>query len=175
MEVVKYNNVKELIEIACPACGSILRCTPKEREKLPCPVCGHTLMEELETKTEKGEHLLCETCNYEFYSSISDGIGVEGLFYTYCPECGEKVYWDDGIDITAQNLQIEHFYPEGGKPIDFPTVKKWIATGVAFLKKNPDCRYHYTASGDSFILILREEDEYYVMYTNNYKYVYLKN
>lgn len=167
MEVIKRRSDEELIEVTCSHCGSILRCTGEEKRTLPCPVCGHQL--------NNGDDLLqCDRCNYKFSTAEPEGIGAYGCYYTFCPECGETVYMGDGIDVTIENLRLDYFSPMGGKEISFPQIKSWIAEGIRFLKDNPDENIYYAASGDSFIFINRDVGDFYVMYTNKYKDVYIK-
>ena len=169
MEIIKNNLTKDTIEVECSKCGSILRCTEDEKNNLPCPVCGASL-----SKEEK-VYLICEECGHAFHASKTNEVGEYGCYYTYCPSCKKKVYLDDGIDVTADNLKIEYFHHSGGKKVDFEEIKSWINTGVKFLKQNPNESYYFTASGNSFVLITRDEDEFYVMYTDNYRDVYLKD
>ena len=170
MEIIENNLAKNTIKVECSKCGSILRCTEDEKNNLPCPVCGASLSE----KEKEKIYLICEECGHAFHASEADGVGEYGCYYTYCPICKEKVYLDDGIDITTDNLQLEYFGSRNGKSVDFKEIKSWINIGVKYLKQNPNEHYYYTASGDSFILVTRDEDEFYVMYTNNYRDVYLK-
>ena len=161
MEIIKDAYAEELIEVTCPDCGSILRCTEEERKNRPCPVCGADLDN-------------CEKCEHVFYA-VPEGIGQYGLFYTYCPECNEVVFFDKNIDVTTQNLKPEFFASfSNGTKIGFKDIKKWITIGINFLKQNPDEPFYYTASGDSFVLITRDEEEFHIVYTNDYKDVYIK-
>lgn len=170
MEIIKDAYAEELIEVTCPNCGSILRCTEEERKNRPCPVCGG----DLSGYDYERELLTCEECGHVFYA-VPEGIGQYGLFYTYCPECNEMVFFDKNIDVTTQNLKPEFFASfSNGTKIGFKDIKKWIAIGVNFLKQNPDEPFYYTASGNSFVLITRDEDEFHVVYTNDYKDVYIK-
>ena len=168
MEIIKRRSDEGLIEVTCSHCGSILRCTGEEKKTLPCPVCGD--------KLNDGDDLLrCDRCDYKFSKTEPEGIGEYGSYYTFCPECGEKVYMDDGIDVTVENLKLDYFSPMGGKEVTFPRIKSWIAEGIRFLEDNPDENTYYTASGDSFIFICRDVGDFYVMYTNKYRDVYIKD
>lgn len=172
MEIIKDAYAEELIEVTCPHCGSILRCTKEEKENYPCIVCGGDLSEQ--EYGDKRELLTCDHCEHVFYG-IPEEVGEYGLYYTYCPECLGKVFFDYGIDVTTQNLKPEHFSSfSDGEKINFERIKKWIEVGINFLKKHPNEFLYYTASGDSFVMITRDEDEFYIMYTNNYKDVYIK-
>ena len=168
MEIIKNGfNTNELIEITCEHCGSVLRCTEEERNHCDCPVCGRPL----HTETL----YFCENCEHHFSPTSPIEVGTYGEFYTTCPICRQKVYLDDGIDITVDNLKPEHFcYKDNGNYIKFSEIKEWIKEGINFLKQNPDEYFRYTASGDSFVLITREDDEFYVVYTDDYKDVYMK-
>lgn len=170
MEIIKNSfNHSELTDISCPHCHSLLRCTYDELENLPCPVCGKSLKDEIEY------NILCDHCGNEIYPS-RDGVGVYGLYYTICPKCGGHTYIDDGIDVTTENIKPEHFSSFGEYVIhvEFSEIKKWIADGVNYLKRNPSEHMWYRMSGDAFIMITKEEDEFYVAYTSNYKDVYLR-
>ena len=170
MEIIKdnYNTEKTLVEVTCPHCLSVLKCTPEECKTLPCPVCHKPLNEK--------ETAICELCGSEIHYDHIDGIGEYGLYYVICPECLGKIYIDDGIDVNTENLAIEHFanYSEDSKHIEFPRIKNWIKQGVEYLKQHPDEWAYYTCSGDSFVLVARDNEEYFVMYTDDYKDVYLK-
>lgn len=168
MEIIKNGfDSEELIEVTCEHCGSILRCTEEERKHYDCPVCGRPLCSET--------LYFCEYCAHHFPATSPIEVGVYGEFYTLCPKCGRTVYLDDGIDVTADNLKIEYFSSkENGKHVEFPQIKRWIKTGIEFLKKNPEEYLYYTASGDSFIMVTRDDGEFYVLYTDNYKDVYMK-
>lgn len=180
MEVIK-NNYNELINVTCHHCGSILRCTQEEQNTCACPICGKSLKDHVEEnsnseKEEVYEMLECEKCGHEFLSSPEEA-GEYGLYYTYCPRCNAPVYFNEGIDITADNLKKEHFYSmgEGAKEVSFLEIKEWIKKGINYLKKSDDHSwYWYTCSGDSLVLVTRDEDEFYVMWTNKYKDVFLK-
>ena len=169
MEIIKnnHNNENNYIEITCPHCLSVLKCTPEECKTLPCPVCHKPLNEK--------ETTICELCGSEIHYDHIDGIGEYGLYYVICPECLGKTYIDDGIDVNTENLAIEHFanYSEDSKHIEFPRIKDWIKEGVEYLKQNPDEYYCSRMSGDSLIMVTRDDDVFYVVYTNDYRDVYI--
>lgn len=172
MEIIKDAYAEELIEVTCPHCGSILRCTKEEKENHPCIVCGGDLSEQ--EYGDKRELLTCDHCKHVFYG-IPEEIGEYGLYYTYCPECSEKVFFDYGIDVTTENLELKHFssFSDGVK-INFKDIKAWIARGVNYLKNNPNEYFYYTAAGNSFVLVQRDDDDFYVMYTDDYKDIHVK-
>lgn len=172
MEVIKNNFASEekLIDVTCPHCGSVLRCTEEEKRTQSCPVCGYGLYKE-----PRKEQLYCEECGHDFYDSTPKRVGAYGIYYTTCPICGATVYYDDGIDVTAENLKLEYFSElKNAKHVDFSEIKKFIQIGVDYLKNNPDANFHYDATGDSFVLVTRDDDEFYVMYTDNYRDVWVK-
>jgi len=172
MEVIKDAYAEELIEVTCPHCGSILRCTKEEKENCPCIVCGGDLNEQ--EYGDKRELLTCDHCKHVFYG-IPEEIGEYGLYYTYCPECLGKVFFDDGIDVTVENLKLEFFSSSNdGKKIDFKIIKKWISQGISYLKREPDEKFWHALSGDSAVFIIKEDDKYYVIYTDDYKDIYIK-
>lgn len=169
MEIIKNNYInKELIDVTCPYCNSILKCTTEEYHNSSCPVCGNSLND--------NKIIYCEDCEEETYYDKPSGIGQYGLYYVKCSNCGKPIYLDDGIDVTIDNLKLEHFSPssEDAVNIGFDAIKKWIEYGVNYLKKHPDEHICYTASGDSFVIVTRDDDEYYVAFTNNYMDVWLK-
>ena len=171
MEIIKNNYIKEgkLIEVTCPSCGSVLKCTKDEKLTLPCPLCGSSLEGEPKYK----EELHCK-CGHRFNAS-PEGVGEYGLYYATCPNCNEPNYFDDGIEVTSNNLSLEHFASfNNGSHIEFKTIKDWISKCIKFLKENPNEYIRYICSGDSFVLVKKEDDEFYVMYADNYKEVYLK-
>ena len=171
MEIIKNNFASEekLIDVTCPYCESVLRCTEEEKRTQLCPVCGHNLYEE-----PRQELLYCEECDHDFYDSTPKGVGAYGVYYTTCPLCGNIVYYDDGIDVTADNLKLEYFSePKKAKHVDFSDIKKFVQIGVDYLKDNPDENYHFSATGDSFVLVTRDDNEFYVMYTDNYRDVWV--
>jgi len=175
MEIIKNGfNSEELIEVTCPHCGSILRCTEEEKRTLPCPICGHNLNTGIESPKLTFAH--CDKCDYDFNTDENPKIGTYGEYYITCPLCRDRVYLGDGIDITVDNLKLEYFYSyEDAIPIKFPEIKTWIDKGIKHLKENSDENCYYTATGDSFVLVMRDGEEFYVMYTNKYKDVYIKN
>ena len=175
MEVIKNNfEATEMIEMSCPHCGSILKCTVEEKENDVCPICSYPLTERSTNVNMPKRFLECEKCDHGFFAT-PDGIGLYGLYYTYCPKCGAITYFDDGIEVNAENLKLEHFSePKDGLHVDFSEIKKFVQIGVNYLKNNPDENYHYSATGDSFILVTRDENEFYVMYTDNYRDVWVE-
>ena len=172
MEIIKDAYAEELIEVTCPHCGSILRCTQDEKESCPCIICGGDLNEQ--EYGDKRELLTCDHCEHVFYG-IPEEIGEYGLYYTHCPECSEKVFFDYGIEVTTENLELKHFssFSDGIK-INFRKIKNWISQGISYLKKEPDEKFWHALSGDSAVFIIKEDDKYCVIYTNDYKDVYIK-
>ena len=170
MEIIKnnHNDKNNYIEITCPHCFSVLKCTPEEYDTLPCPACSKPL-------NEKGI-INCEHCNTEIYYDKPDGIGEYGLYYVKCPECNKSTYLDDGIDVTTDNLKLEYFslMSENAVPIEFSKIKDWIKEGVEYLKQNPDEYYCSRMSGDSLVMVTKEDNDFYVVYTNDYRDVYIK-
>ena len=134
MKIIKnnYNKEETLIQVTCPHCFSVLKCTPEEYDTLPCPVCSKPL-------NEKGI-INCDHCNAEIYYDKPDGIGEYGLYYVKCPECNKFTYLDDGIDVTTDNLKLEYFSlaSEDAVSIEFSEIKEWIKEGVEYLKQNPE-------------------------------------
>ena len=177
MEVIKNNcSQAQMLEVTCPHCGSILRCTLEEKENSSCPVCGRSLSHtEDSTNTHSPKELHCDKCNHNFFVTDYEGIGMYGEYYSYCPECCAIVYADDGIEVTTENLALEYFSPlgEDAKKISFPEIKKWIKTGVDYLKSHPGEYMWYICSGNSFVLVSRDDNEFYVMWTNNYRDVWV--
>lgn len=167
MEVIKNGlSSDKLIEVTCDHCHSVLRCTELEVNHCNCPVCGKPL------RTEA--LYFCENCGHHFSTTSPMEIGVYGEYYVECPRCRQRVYLDDGIDITTDNLKLEYFSShEDAKPVEFPEIKAWIDKGIKHLKENPDENYYYTATGDSFVLVTRDGEEFYVMYSNNYRDVWI--
>lgn len=176
MEVIKNNfEATKMIEVTCPHCGSILKCTVEEKENDVCPICAYPLTERSTNVNISERFLECEECDHGFFAT-PDGIGMYGLYYTHCPECGAITYFDDGIEVNAENLEEDYFAPNGpdAVKVDFPLVKEWIKNGIAYLKHNPEESMWYASSGNSFVLVTRDDDEYYVMWTNNYRDVWMK-
>lgn len=169
MEIIKnnHNDENKYIEITCPHCFSVLKCTPEEYDTLPCPVCSKPLNEKV--------IINCEHCNTEIYYDKPDGIGEYGLYYVECPECNKFTYLDDGIDVTTDNLKLEYFnlISEDAVPINFSEIKEWIKEGVEYLKQNPDEYYCSRMSGDSLVMVTKEDNDFYVVYTDDYRDVYI--
>lgn len=178
MEIIKNNyNQTQMLEVTCPHCSSILRCTPEEKENSSCPICGRPLSHTKDsTNTHSPKELYCDKCDHNFFVTDYEGVGMYGGYYSHCPKCGAIVYADDGIEVNTENLTIEHFSSlgEDAKKVDFPEIKKWIKIGVNYLKNNPDEFMWYICSGDSFVLVSRDDNEFFVMWTNNYRDVWVK-
>ena len=169
MEVIKNNyNSNELIEITCEHCNSILRCTEEEMYHSNCPVCGWSLRPMVS--------YCCDHCNYHFSTTSLPKIGEYGQYYVECPMCKKRVYLDrEGIDITIDNLELDYFSSSTkGKHIEFSQIKGWIDRGLKYLKDNPSEYFHYSVSGDSFVVILKDDDEFYVIYSDNFKELHMK-
>lgn len=177
MEVIKNNHVSsdKLIYVQCKHCNSVLKCTESELN-LPCPCCGHSLKEDSLEK-EDCKITICNNCGRTFeYDLDNCDIGEYGLYYIHCPHCDhyDCIEEEEGIELNIDNLREEHFADHSnGKPVDFSEIKRWIKIGITFLKSNPDQFVYFTMSGDSFIMIFREGDEFGVVYTNDYEDVYL--
>lgn len=54
-------------------------------------------------------------------------------------------------------LNLEPF-PTTAAKIDQATLERWIDEGIAYLDDHPDESVHYTASGDSLVLLTREDE-----------------
>ena len=164
MEIIKnnYRKDEELIEVICPYCGSLLRCTSEERDFSPCPVCGEPLI------------FVCEHCGEEVHEPTID-VGMYGLYYIKCPYCDNVNYLDDGVDVTVDNLELKHFNDNtNAVKIDFLTIKKWIREGINVLKNNPNRHNYYVAGGDGLVLVTKDDENYWVIVSNNYKDAWLK-
>lgn len=170
MEIIQNNYAEnaELITVQCGNCNSILRCTVSEL-KNQCPCCGNPLSPQYDEK----KSFCCDDCDYEFFA-VPEGEGYCGLYYAFCPKCGQLIYSEEGIKITVKNLEMKHFdSSEDGVHIDFPTIKGWIKVGVSYLTRNPDECFYYCSTGDGFLFITRDDEEFYIMYTNNYKSTFI--
>ena len=171
MEIIKNNYFYEKnkeITVHCKHCNSILKCTQYEYEHLPCPCCGLPFQEVHEA--------ICDNCNNQFtYSPEECDTGAYGLYTIKCPECNHTVELNEGIDLTTENLEEKHFSNfSDGVDINFDTIKKWIKRGIDYLNTHTDEYMYYTSGGNTFVLVHRDDDEFYVMYTNNYNDVYLR-
>ena len=78
----------------------------------------------------------------------------------------------DVNDSQKRTYDSTHYSLNGGPKLG----KNRFAYAVVstYLKQHPDEWAYYTCSGDSFVLVAKDDEEYFVMYTNDYKDVYLK-
>jgi hypothetical protein len=65
-------------------------------------------------------------------------------------------------------LDLEPF-PAHAAKIDQDTLERWIDEGVAYLDKRPEESVYYTMSGDSVVLVTREDEG-----CDNYEVLILK-
>lgn len=103
----------------------------------------------------------CEHCNS--YISVEDSdltVGEYGLMKFTCPCCGKESYTDIDIKLTKDNIEFPlHFSdPADAKKVSDSDTTEYVRRAIAYLQENPTERYWYMATGDTFVLALKEED-----------------
>lgn len=129
---------------------------------------------------------LCDECLSEFTIESEDDIeelngsyGWSGGLTVTCPCCGERTNVDYYIELNKDNIEYpKHFKMEDAitpKHIEDSEVQSRIRELIGRLDNplNDDLDYIYTAFGDLFILITREDDGYYVVVTRDFDDCYI--
>lgn len=129
---------------------------------------------------------LCDECLSEFVIESEDDIkelkgkyGWSGLLNVICPCCGERTVVDYSIKLTKDNVEYpKHFafFKERNKVhIEDDNVQKKLRELIERME-NPlkkDTDFLYTAYGDMFLIVFREDDGYYAVVTHNYEDCYI--
>ena len=129
---------------------------------------------------------MCEECLSEFTIESKDDIeelngsyGWSGGLSITCPCCGERTNVDHYIELNKNNIEYpKHFKMENGVTpvhIEDSEVQDKIRKLIGQLDNplNDELDYIYTAYGDLFILVTKEDDGYYVVVTRDYDDCYV--
>lgn len=103
----------------------------------------------------------CENCNSKFLIEKDDlKVGTYGCYIWTCPYCGEKNFVDDSIILTQDNVEFPLHYESysDGKDISDDEINKWVKRCISNLDKDKD--FWMTASGNSFVLAYKSDEEY---------------
>lgn len=115
------------------------------------------------SKTETkvvSDNYTCEKCQSVLNVSASDiKIGQYGMYQWTCPLCNNQNYVDEGIELTANNIEFPtHFATyKNGKQINNNELNKWVKECITNINK--DCDYSMHASGNSFVLAYKSNEE----------------
>lgn len=117
---------------------------------ITCPRCQKNITL-VETTT-------CSECDEEY--AVSPYIGAYGAKYVKCPRCGNEEWFDDGIELTQENITFpQHFFRfgDGGKQMSDDETTKWVRECISRLKQGDD--FYYINSGDTLCIALKTDDE----------------
>lgn len=122
-------------------------------EFIICPRCqNHIFFVDREPAT------VCSECGTEF--EASPYIGAYGAKYVKCPRCGNEEWYNDGIELTQENITFpQHFFRfgDGGKQMSDDETTKWVRECISRLKQGDD--FYYINSGDTLCIALKTDEE----------------
>jgi hypothetical protein len=127
--------------------------------------------------------ITCEHCNSKLEITKKDTyIGCYGVRFIKCPCCGKEsavVEMKDAI-LTVDNIDFPvHFHhtckENHAVGITNEEIIKRIKEGVEYFRRHKNEEYWFTASGDTFVILFRydEDQEYDVIVTKNYYETYI--
>ncbi len=132
------------------------------------------MIDEEKEKSKFPIKAICSECGSEFEIDEDDvEVGVMGLYELKngCPCCGEEVEIDDRIDLTSDMLRFpQHYYSfENGVNLSDEEIDKYVKDCIEALR-NSDDNYHCVATGNSFIIVFKnnEEEEFNIFVCKNY-------
>lgn len=129
--------------------------------------------------------LICESCESELEYEESDmEVGVLGVMHVKCPLCGYNNMLDgneNDVTLTKDNIEFpRHFFHTSKEDGAVDTcnneyVKKCIKDAINYFRENKDEISYYTGTGNTMVFIYRysDDNEYYVVVTNNYYSTYI--
>lgn len=123
---------------------------------------------------QKIYHQTCDGCKAELEFEYNDTYeGALGARYVKCPECGQEIMVDalDGTKLTSKNIEFpKHFFRPSGVNIEDEEIQEWVR-GCLKVAKETDEPYGYfvrTGSGNTQVILLSYENEYYITVTKDY-------
>lgn len=139
------------------SCGAQLAFTEEDIHEtfgfkyITCPCCQNNIALLSETIT-------CGECDEEY--AVNPYIGAYGAKYIKCPRCGNEEWFDDGIELTQENIVYpQHFFRfgDGGKQMSDDETTKWVRECISKLKQGDD--FYYINSGDTLCIALKTDEE----------------
>ena len=123
-------------------------------------------------KFKKTENIYtCNNCMSKVDVDDDDlQIGELGNYYYTCPCCGENTYLDSGIELNKDNIRFPQHYCSTLTGIDISDdkINKMVKECIERIEKI-DSDFVYTATGNTFVLVIKEGDDgYYIFVSKGY-------
>ena len=111
------------------------------------------------SETNKEETITCLKCDALIgFEDKDTEVGEFGCLYITCPKCKEKIWLDNGVKLTYENIEYpRHFhFPENAMPVS----DEEIHEAVKNIVKNIGENYFYIGleTGDSLVFGINWED-----------------
>ena len=151
----------------CPECGTAFS---YEREDVAhgeviCPLCGEHIQVDIPA-TDKTH--TCDRCGREFaYSPAAPVTGVGGMKYVHCPYCHEENIVDENRAVPPTFPKTFFHFRNGAKLSD-DQIQEYVNECLDYLNKHRDEDFAYAATGDTFVVALRWEDQTQIVVGKDY-------
>ena len=120
----------------------------------------------------------CEKCKSIFeFDADDEYIGALGVAYIDCPVCGNRIVYDDGINLTTENLRFpRHYFYFGGDDtvlLSSRETDRYVRECIDALRNSDDKNFYAThaGTGDTHVFVFKYDgDEEYFVYVGKNGY-----
>ena len=116
----------------------------------------------------------CDQCGAELEFIFDDTYeGALGAKYIECPACNREIMVEalDCTKLTSENIEFpKHFWAPAGIDIDDGQIQQWVRQCLKVAEKSdePYGYFVHTGLGNTEVILLAYEDEYYIIVTKDY-------